>query len=117
MRPAAPAREAVAVAATIAFIAASAAIDLRLRSGDERRQAIDAAVVRDHGLRLRLILRLRTVLAVAITPVAELARLLLVALIALIGLTLARLLALAVVAHVGLRLLLHRNEAGLLTET
>ena len=66
-----PSRE--AFAASIALISARGAVDLRLRSGDERRQAIDAASVRDHrlGLRLRLVLRLR----------AMFARLLLIALI------------------------------------
>src|ERR1700694_5079659 len=65
VRPAAPAREALA----IALEAARGAIDLRLRSGDERRQAIDADIIRDHRLRLRLWLRLklrlRAMLAVA----------------------------------------------------
>src|SRR5262245_42941331 len=112
MRPATSAREAIAAA-----IALISAIDLRLRSGDERRKAVDAAIVGDHRLRLRLrlILRLRTVLAVApLAAVAKFARLLLVA---LIGLTLARLFALlATVAHIGLRLLLLRHEAGFLAE-
>src|SRR5690348_10296620 len=111
MRTAAPAREAFATA-IIAFKAA--AIDLRLRAGDERGQAIDAAIVRRRlGLRLRRILRLRTAVlaittmfavATVFTIAAVLARLLLVALIGLL-----------VVAHVGL-LLLHRHEAGLLAE-
>src|SRR5215472_3363335 len=93
------------VAAAIALIAAATA-DLRLRSGDEGGQAIDAASVRNHGLRLRLVLRLRTVFA----RFAMLTRLML---IALIRLALARLL--VVVAHIGLRLL--RHEAGLLAKT
>ena len=65
MRPAAPARE--TLAATALFISAGRAIHLRLRAGDEGRQAIDAAGVGDHRLRLglRLILRLRTMLAFA----------------------------------------------------
>ena len=105
MRPATPAREAITVA--IAFETALAAIDLRLRAGDERGQPVDAAVIRDHRLRLRLrlILRLRTMLAIPV-----LAGLLLVALIGLAFALVAR----AVVAHIGL--LLHRNEAGFLAE-
>src|SRR5438876_4921920 len=93
MRTAAPPRE--AFAAAIALISTLAAVDLRLRSGDERRQTIDAAIVRDHGLRLRLrlILRLRTMFA----------RLLLLALIGRLR-----------VAGIGLGLC--RHEAGLLPE-
>ena len=106
MRPAPAPRKAVALAA--GFIAARAAVDLRLRSGDERRQAIDAAGVCDHrlGLRLRLILRLRAVFAVALLFARRL--------LALIGLTVTLLIARAVVAHIGLRL--HGHEAGLLAE-
>jgi hypothetical protein len=102
MWPAPAARE--TIAAAIAFIA-SAAIDLRLRTGDERGQAIDAATVGRGGLRLslRLVLRLRSMFAV-------LARLL----IAHKGLALARLL--AVVTHIRLLLLRLRREAGLLAE-
>src|ERR1700759_5306254 len=79
-----------------------AAIDLRLRSGDERRQPVDAAV-RDHrlwlGLRVRLILRLRAMIAV----VVMFARLMLLA--RLVGLPLALMVALLILArHVGLRL-------------
>src|SRR5260221_11599051 len=48
---------------------ARGAIDLRLRSGDEGRQAIDADIIRDYRLRLWLWLwlklRLRTMFAVA----------------------------------------------------
>ena len=107
MRPSAPAREAI----TTAAIALIAAIELRrLRSGDERRQAIDAARVRHHRLGLRLILRLRTMLA----RLTVLARLLLIALIGLAALAL--LIALIVVAHIGLRLLLLRHKARLLSE-
>src|SRR5436853_3485414 len=101
MRPAAAPR--IALTATTAALKALAAIDLRLWSGDEGWQAIDATGVRDHRLRLRwlrLVLRLRAMLAIAMM----FARLL----IALIGLALA----LIVVAHEGLRLL--RNEARLL---
>src|SRR5260370_34223426 len=56
VRPAAPAREALAATA---LETARAAIDLRLRSGDEGGQAIDADIIRDHRLRLRLWLRLK----------------------------------------------------------
>ena len=109
MRPPAPAR--IAFAATTALKTCLAAIDLRLRPGDERRQAIDAASVRDHRLglrRLRLILRLRAMLAIPVM----FARLL----IALIGrLPLALIvIALIVVAHERLRLL--RSEPRLLAE-
>src|SRR5258708_18648823 len=51
VRPAAAARETLAA---IAFEPARGAIDLRLRSGDERRQTVDAAIVRDYRLRLAL---------------------------------------------------------------
>ena len=106
VRPAAPARE--AFAAAIAFETGSA-IYLWLRSGDEGGQAIDAAGIGNHRLRLglRLILRLRTMLAFAMM----LARLL----VALVGLAVAALFTLiVVVADVGLRLL--RNKARLLRE-
>jgi hypothetical protein len=65
MRPAAPARE--TLAATAFFIPAGCAIHLRLRAGDEGGQAIDAAGIGNHRLRLglRLILRLRAMLALA----------------------------------------------------
>src|SRR5205814_1563881 len=89
VRPAPPARE--TLAAAIAFKSALAAVDLRLRAGDERGQAVDPATVRDHRLRLRLlrlVLRLWTMLAVAVFP-----RLL----VALIGLPLALMIARAVV--------------------
>ncbi len=72
-----------------AFEAAWAATDLRLRSGDERRQAIDAAAVGNHRLRLglRLKLRLRTMLAM----LAMFARLLVARLVGLpVALVLAR---------------------------
>src|SRR5258707_1318376 len=93
MRPAAAAR--ITLAATTA-LKARAAIDLRLRSGDEGWQAIDAARVRYHRLRLRwlrLVLRLRAMLAIAVMFARLLG--------ALIGLALA----LIVVAHERLRLL------------
>src|SRR5690349_25140448 len=106
MRTAAPARE--AFAATTAFIVAlaGAAIDLRLRTGDEGGQAIDA--VGNRGLRLRrlrLILRLRTVLAmlIAIAAVLTVAAMFARLLVAHIG----RLaVAPGVVAPIGLRRLL-----------
>ena len=81
MRPAATARE--TFAATTAFKPAGRAVHLRLRAGDEGGQAIDAAGVGNHRLRLglRLILRLRTMLALAMF-----ARLL----VALVGLAAAR---------------------------
>src|SRR5258707_5191473 len=61
VRPAAAARETLS-----AFEAARAPIDLRRRSGDERRQAIDADTIGNHRLPLwlRLEMRLRTMLAV-----------------------------------------------------
>ena len=65
MRPAPAARE--TFSAAIAF-EAGRSVHLRLRSGDEGRQPIDAAGIGNHrlrlrlGLRLRLILRLRTML-------------------------------------------------------
>src|SRR5215469_16812855 len=107
MLPAAPPRVALAAA----FVTAGAAVDLRLWTGDERGQPVDAAAsVGDDGLglRLRLILRLRTMLALTMF-----ARLLLIALEGL--LVVARLLALAAVAQIRLGLL-HRNEARLLAE-
>ena len=58
MRPPPPSRETFATA--IALEAAGGTVDLRLRSSDEGRQAVDAAGIGDHRLRLRLILRLRT---------------------------------------------------------
>src|SRR5258706_409773 len=93
--------------ATIALETARAAIDLRLRSGDERRQAIDTDTVGNHRLwlRLRLKRRLRTMFARA-TVVAG--RMLLAR---LVGLGLAWI---VVARHERLRL--RRNEAGLLPE-
>src|SRR5438445_13349285 len=59
MRPAPPARE--TLAATALFITAGRAIHLRLGAADEGGQAIDAASVGNHRLRLgvRLVLRVR----------------------------------------------------------
>ena len=124
MRPAAPPRK--AFAATAAFQAALTAIRgtirLRLCAGDEGGQAIDAAGVGNDGLRLvqrqrlRLILRLRTMVAFAMF-----AGLLVVALIGLLAVTrlmITLVIALAVaVAHEGLLLLRRlRDEARLLAE-
>src|SRR5262249_4309141 len=109
MRPAAPARR--GRAATAAFIGALTALGLRLRARDGGGQTSSATGgLRLRLLLLRLILRLRTVLAL-LTVAAMFARLLLVA---LIGLLVA--IALVVVAHIGLRLLLLRHEARLLAE-
>jgi len=108
MRPAAPAR--IALAATAAFIIALAAIDLRLRAGDEGGQAVDAVGDRRLRLRrLRLILRLRTMFAM-LTVTAMLARLLVALIRPLVAV------ALVVVAHIGLRRLLLRRKARLLAE-
>src|SRR5712671_7518913 len=106
VRPAAAARETLS-----AFEAARTAIDLRLRSGDERRQAIDADAIGNHRLWLwlRLKLRLRTMLAIA----AVLAGRMLLA--RLIGLTVTLLVARRVVARYE-RLRLRRDETGLLPE-
>ena len=110
MRAAAPPREALAATA---FEAARAAIDLRLRSGDERRQAINADVVRDYRLLLRLWLRLKLGLRAMFAMAAMFAGLMLVA--RLVGLALALMLARRVIPrHEGLRL--RRDEAGLLPE-
>ena len=88
-----------------------AAVDLRLRSGDERRQTVDADIIGDHRLRLglRLKLRLRAMLAMAVV----LAGRMLVA--RLVGLSIALVVARIVVARHE-RLLLHRDKAGLLPE-
>src|SRR5258708_934772 len=105
VRPAAAARETLAA---IAFEPARGAIDLRLRSGDERRQTVDAAIVRDSrlrvGLRVGLELRLGAMFARLMLLFAR-----------LVGLALALMIARAVVARHE-RLRLHRDEAGLLPE-
>src|SRR5258708_30756381 len=106
MGPAPPSRKTLA---TTALELARAAIDLWLRPGDEGRQAIDADIIRDERLWLRLKLRLRTMFAMA----GVLAGLLLVA--RPVGLPLALVVALIVVARHE-RLLLHRHETGLLAE-
>src|SRR5258706_5557151 len=106
MGPAPPPRKPLAAPA-LEF--ARAAIDLRLRPGDEGRQAIDADIIRDDLLWLRLKLRLRTMFAMA----GVLAGLLLVA--RLVGLPLALVVALLVVARHEL-LLLHRHETRLLAD-
>ncbi len=106
MRAASTARKALALAAaTIAFEAAVTAIDLRLRSGDEGRQAVDAAIVRHRRLRL-LILRLVALIAVFTRLVLLLARLIGLLMVALAVVALARL----------IRLLLLRHKSRLLTE-
>jgi hypothetical protein len=107
--PPPPSREAVTTFAATALETARGAIDLRLRSGDEGRQAIDADIIRDHRLRLglRLKLRLRTMLAMSGVFAVLVAR--------LVGLPLALMVALIVVARHE-RLWLHRGEAGLLPE-
>ena len=107
MRPAPPPREALALAAIA--LEARAAVDLRLRPGDEGRQAIDADIIRDDRLWLRLKLRLRTMLAMA----GVLAGLMLLA--RLVGLPLALVVALIVVARHE-RLWLWLDETGLLSE-
>lgn len=94
-----------AFAFALAAIALEAAVDLRLRSGDEGGQAIDAATVRRRRLRL-LILRL-----VALALLAMFARLVLMLLFARLILLMV---ALAGVA--GERLLLVRHESRLLAE-
>jgi len=52
MRPAPPARKALAATTTTLEAALTANIHLRLRAGDEGGQAIDAAGLGDDGLRL-----------------------------------------------------------------
>jgi hypothetical protein len=107
----APAASRKTLSPLTAFERACAAIDLRLRSGNEGGQAIDAAGVGNDrlGLWLRLVLRLRAMFAFTL---AVFARLLLFSLkwlsIALAAFTL------AAFAYVGLRL--HRDETGLLSE-
>src|SRR5689334_21183226 len=106
MRTAPPARE--TLAAGMPLVASGAAVDLRLRAGDEGRQAIDCGIIRLRLL-LRRILRLRTMmlaLASVFALAAVLAGLLLVTLM----------IASAIVAHIGLRLVLRRHEAGLLAK-
>ena len=123
MWAASPPRIALATTAVATLEAARGGAGLRLRAGDEGRQAIDIAGIGDDRLRLVLrlwllmILRLRTMVAFAM-----LARLLLIALIgllivALLIITLVIALSVAV-AHEGLLLLLRwlRNEARLLAE-
>jgi hypothetical protein len=102
----APAASRKTLSPLTAFECPCAAIDLRLRSGNEGGQAIDAAgVCNDRlGLWLRLVLRLRAMFALTL---AVFARLLLLSLKWLS-------LALAAFADVGLRL--HRDETGLLPE-
>ena len=112
VRPAAPARE--TVTAAIAFETAGRAVHLRLRPGDEGGQAIDAAGIGNHrlrlGLGLRLILRLRAMLALAMM----FARLLVA--VTLVGLPLARLEIALIIFARHERLLLLRHKARLLAE-
>jgi hypothetical protein len=98
--------------AAITLESSRTAVDLRLRSRDERRQTIDADVVRYHRLRLGLRwlkLRLRTMLAMIVVFAG------LVLIARLVGLPLALVVALMIVARHE-RLLLHRDETGLLPE-
>src|SRR5690348_15576001 len=105
MRTAPAARETFTFAAAI--VALVGAIDLGLRSRDEGRQAVDAAIVHR-----RLCLRLRRILLRLLTMFAIAAVLALVLLIALIGLlVIALMIAPAIVAHIGLRLVLRRDKA------
>jgi hypothetical protein len=120
MRTATPPGKALATTALEPTLAAIRAdIHLRLRAGDEGGQAVDAAGIGNDGLRLvswrRLILRLRTMIALAV-----LAGLLVVALIrrlvvALLMVTLVVIALPVAVAHEGLLLGL-RDEARLLAE-
>jgi hypothetical protein len=108
----APRRE--ALAATPTFVATLPATDLRLRSGDERRQTVNACIVGGPSW-LGLLLKLR--LWSMLSMVLAFARLMLIAW--LIGLPIALVVALMIARIVTLliRLLLHRDEAGLLPET
>jgi len=113
VRPA-PASRRESLAATTALEITLPAANLRLRSGNERRQAVNAAIVRNHGLRLVLRLKLRLTAMLAMVIAIAITRLMLFAL--LIWLSIALMVARIVVALlVGLRL--HRDEAGLLPET
>ena len=114
MRPPAPPRKALALAALETALSAA---DLRLRSGDKRRQPVDVAAVRNGWLRLGLRLSLRLKLLAAVFAMAAvIALLVLVAL--LIGLSVALVVAWIVIAVVARheRLGLHGNEAGFLAE-
>src|SRR5438477_9730481 len=103
----APAASRKTLSPLTAFEWPRAAIDLRLRSGNERRQAIDAAgVCNDRlGLWLRLVLRLRAMFAFTLPVFARL--LLLFSL---------KWLSFALAAFADVGLLLHRDETGLLSE-
>ena len=120
MRPAAPPREALAATTIASFQAARRTGRLRLRAGDEGRQAVDIAGIGDDRLRLvrrlrLLILRLRTMVAFAM-----LARLLLIALIGLLVVVALLIVAIVIALAftlIGLLLLRRlRNEARLLAE-
>jgi len=113
VRPAPAPRESLAAATTTALEITLAAGNLRLRSGDERRQTVNAAIVRNHGLRLVLRLKLRLTAMLAMVIAFAFARLMLFAL-------LIRLLVALMVARIVVALLvvlrLRRDEAGLLAE-
>jgi hypothetical protein len=102
----APAASRKTLSPLTAFEGACAAIDLRLRSGNEGGQPIDAAGVRNNrlGLWLRLVLRLRAMFALTL---AVFARLLLFTL---------KWLSFALAAFANVRLRLHWHETGLLPE-
>jgi len=103
VRTAAPPRlESLAIAALVAVGLESAA-HLRLRPGDERRQPVDVTAIGRRWLRLRLVLRLRAMVAVMIVAG-------LVLFARLVGLTLALMLARDE------RLRLRLDEARLLAE-
>ena len=112
MRPAPASRESLAATTTALEITLPAA-DLRLRSGNERRQTINAAMFRNQGLRLVLRLKLRLTAMLAMVIAIAFARLMLFAL-------LIRLLVALMVARIVVALLvvlwLRRDKAGLLAE-
>jgi len=99
------------LAATRSLEAALPAAHLRLRARDERRQSVDAAIVRDRWL--RLVLRLKLPVRAMLAMVVAIAGLMLIAL--LIGLAIALMIAMIVVALL-IGLLLHWYKARLLSE-
>ncbi len=105
MRTAATSRESFAFAA-IAVEAALSAVDLRLRSGDERRQPINAAIVRNRRLLRLLILRRVALLALMFARLVLLARLVRLLMVPLI----------IVAGRERLLLLRHRDKSRLLAE-
>ena len=100
------------LAATRSLEAALPAAHLRLRARDERRQSVDAAIVRDRWL--RLVLRLKLPVRAMLAMVVAIAGLMLIAL--LIGLAVALMVAMIIVALL-IGLLLGRYKARLLSET